>query len=241
MGYNIIYSCHIAGYGVVTVYENGLGTYKKVVEGYIKSVTRTTVFNIHDIKLLEDPFNSFKSRSKNEPAYTMDEEEEKKKGLKKNNSKKSSNKVDVNSFEVDVLLTHYGEDRIARNIHDNSNSKSTEYFDEVKYACSSQNTYNPSNALDNEITEAQMNDMMALLYDAINTLPANQKETLVGYYFASCTEQDMADFLHIPRTTVEYRKYAAKNKLQKKLLETFDDSTINDVLRNLILNGYINF
>jgi len=58
----------------------------------------------------------------------------------------------------------------------------------------------------------------ATIADAIRMLPVNQRIAVVLFYFVGYPQQEIADVLHVPLTTVKKRLQAARRRLQEKLV-----------------------
>lgn len=72
----------------------------------------------------------------------------------------------------------------------------------------------------NEFQSVQVADKtitMALLIDALNILSDEKRDLILMYYFSELSDQEISNRLNIPRSTIQYRRKIALNRLKRYL------------------------
>ena len=70
----------------------------------------------------------------------------------------------------------------------------------------------------------EQGQQLATVLDAIERLPASQREVVTLFYVHECTQQDIATFLGLPVTTVNNRLHAARAQLKRRTLTMVKDT-----------------
>ena len=60
--------------------------------------------------------------------------------------------------------------------------------------------------------------------EAIGSLPDHEREAMVLYYTSGCSQNEVAEFLDVPVTTIKKRLYSARNRLREMLIDLVEDS-----------------
>lgn len=82
-------------------------------------------------------------------------------------------------------------------------------------------TLSPSTAQSTPEEDLERRERTQRLQKAIEALPENQRAVVMLYYMADCSQQEVADFLQLPVTTVNFRLHSARTRLR----EEFDAMT----------------
>jgi RNA polymerase sigma factor (sigma-70 family) len=82
------------------------------------------------------------------------------------------------------------------------------------------------------VKDVEQQETAAAVIAAVMSLPADQRDVVVPYYFRDHSQREIAAFLGIPIATVNNRLYAARTRLKRKMVtsmaETFSERKLTD-------------
>lgn len=70
---------------------------------------------------------------------------------------------------------------------------------------------------------AEKQEMARQVRAAIASLPKSEKEAVLLFYMGCYSQQQIADFLEVPLSTVKKRLYTARQKLRQRMIETMPE------------------
>src|SRR6185503_7328777 len=81
-------------------------------------------------------------------------------------------------------------------------------------------------------TVAEKRETTNRVLNVVGALPESQREVITLFYMNEYSQEDIADFLNVPLSTIKNRLYAGRQKLKRRMLDmvtkSLEDSSPDD-------------